>query len=142
VTSPTVSDAQPAPRVGALVRRLAIRVVNISAVGCLLESTLPVEEGTVALLAMEIGGRRYVDPVRITRVVRRAGGIWAYRLGAELLTLTPPSGATLRRVALLEGAELPVPGRARTTSSAGEMAAGGSHSVSAVADTQEPQRKD
>ena len=119
----TACEPRTGPRVGALVRRLAIRVVNISSVGCLLESTLPVEEGTVALLALHIGGRRCVDAVRITRVVRLAGGVWAYRLGAELLALTPPNGATLRRVALLEGAEL-AHAEARTTSAAKETAGG------------------
>jgi hypothetical protein len=110
-------------RLGALVRRLAIRVVDISAVGCLLESTQPIDAGTVALLALQIGGRRYVDPIRITRSVRLTGGIWTYRFGAEMLTLSPPGVATLRRVALLEGADLVVPGASRTTSPAGETAA-------------------
>src|SRR5918994_4065986 len=114
-------DAPSALRLAALVRRLPIRVVDISAVGCLLESAQPVDAGTVALLALQIGGRRYVDPVRITRVVRLSGGIWAYRFGAEMLTLTPPGEQTLRRVALLEGADLVVPPPARTTSTAGEM---------------------
>jgi len=113
-----------APRLGSLVRRLPVRVVDISAVGCLLESAQPVDAGTVALLALHIGGRRYVDPVRITRAVRLSGGIWAYRFGAEMLTLTPPSVATLRRVALLEGAELVVPPPTRTTSPADETHAG------------------
>jgi hypothetical protein len=102
----TNSQERPAPRVGSLVRRLPIRVVNMSAAGCLLESAQPVDTGTVALLALQIGDRRYVDPVRITRSVQRAGGIWVYGLGAEMLTLSPPSAATLRRVALLEEAEL------------------------------------
>jgi hypothetical protein len=109
-------ETQPFPRLGALVRRLAIRVVNISAVGCLLESPQPVDVGTVAVLGLRIGERRYVDPIRISRLVRLSGGIWAFRLGAEFLTLTPPSAATLRRMALLEGADLVVPAGTRTTS--------------------------
>lgn len=137
----TVSDSCMVRRVGALVRRLAIRVVNISPVGCLLESTLPVEEGTVALLALHVGGRRYVDAVRITRVVRLKGGIWTYRLGAELLTLAPPSGATLRRVALLQGAEL-AGAEARTTSAAEEMAAGGADATPIVGIDAGPQPND
>ena len=115
-------EKRTAPRLGALVRRLPIRVVDISAVGCLLESALPVEAGTVALLTLQIGGKRYVDPVRITRSIRLSGGIWAYRFGADLLTLAPPSEPTLRRIALLESAELVVAGT-RTTSSACEMPA-------------------
>ena len=110
-----------APRLGALVRRLPIRVVDISPVGCLLESALSLDAGTVALLALQIGGRRYLDPIRITRSVRLSGGIWAYRFGAEMLTLAPPSVQTLRRVALLEGADLVMPAQTRTTSTGGEM---------------------
>jgi len=122
VTRPeTASEDRTAPRVGALVRRMPIRVVDISAVGCLIECPQPVDAGTVALLALQIGGRRYVDAVRITRSVQLSGGIWAYRFGAEMLTLTPPGEQTLRRVALLEGADLAVPARARTTSTVGEM---------------------
>ena len=101
-----------APRVGSLVRRFPIRVVDISAAGCLLESALPVEPGTVAMLALQIAGRRYVDPVRITRVVRLSGGIWAYRFAVDLLA-SPPSAKTLRRLAHLEGAELFAPASSR-----------------------------
>jgi hypothetical protein len=122
MTPLTVPSAEgTALRLGALVRRLPIRVVDISAVGCLLESALPVDAGTVALLALQIGGRRYVDAIRITRSVRLSGGIWTYRFGAEMLALTPPSVHTLRRVALLEGADLVVAAAARTTSTVGEM---------------------
>lgn len=126
------AETRTAPRVGALVRRLPIRVVNISAAGCLLESTLPVDAGTVALVALQIGGRRCVDPVRITRSVRLSGGIWAYRFGADLLNLAPPSELTLRRVALLESAELPVAGT-RTTSPAGEPPEGDMRTTSGAA---------
>jgi hypothetical protein len=119
----TNSQERSALRVGSLVRRLPIRVVNMSAAGCLLESAQPVDTGTVALLALQIGDRRYVDPVRITRSVQKAGGVWVYGLGAEMLTLSPPSEATLRRVALLEDAELVISPPTASSSSAEQNAA-------------------
>jgi hypothetical protein len=72
---------------GVVVRRVAVRVVDMSASGCLLESHVRLAEGAVGTLHLTVDGRRYRETLRIARVASTAGRSGAYQAGAQFLTL-------------------------------------------------------
>ena len=84
--------------IGVLTRETRVRLVNISASGCLLETTLRLEPGTVGQLKVVIDGDTFGDAVRVARVqqVHGAGAEW--HLGAEFLWTTHPGSRSLRRM--------------------------------------------
>lgn len=81
--------------VAVLGREVAVRLLNISGSGCLVESSSHVPEGTAASLTVAFGGRDYSDDVRITRC-QEIPGSSRYRLGAEFLWTTRPGPRSLR----------------------------------------------
>ena len=72
---------------GVVVRRVAVHVVDLSATGCLLESSVRLSEGAVGTLHLTVDGRRYRETLRISRVASTAGRSGAYQAGAQFLTL-------------------------------------------------------
>ena len=84
--------------VGVLTREVRVRLVNISASGCLIESSSRLELGTAGDLRIRVGGDRTPTDVRIARVqqVQGAGSTW--HVGAEFLWTTQPGTRSLRRV--------------------------------------------
>jgi fatty acid-binding protein DegV len=84
--------------VGVLTREVRVRLVNISASGCLVESTTRLEPGTAGDLRIRIGGELYADDVRITRVQQMQGAGSTWHVGAEFLWTTQPATRSLRRV--------------------------------------------
>ncbi len=84
--------------VGVLTRETRVRLVNISASGCLVESNSRLDPGISGALTIRVDGETYADDVRITRVqqVHGAGAMW--HVGAEFLWTTQPGPASLRRV--------------------------------------------
>ncbi len=93
MTDPSTSRHAP----GVLVRRLSIRVLEISRAGCLIESAAPLVEGTVGLLDLDMSGRRRIEAFRICRTEVREGASPAYRAAAQFLTIAAPSEHTLRQ---------------------------------------------
>ena len=75
-----------------------MRLVNISASGCLIESSTRLEPGTAGDLRIRSAASTYADDVRIARVqqVQGAGSTW--HVGAEFLWTTQPGTRSLRRV--------------------------------------------
>ena len=71
---------------GVVVRRVAVRVVDLSATGCLLESSVRLNEGAVGTLHLTVDGRRYRETLRIARVASTAGR-GTNQAGAQFLTL-------------------------------------------------------
>ena len=80
-------------------RQIGVRVLDVSASGCLLESDCDVPVGTVGSLSLEANGRQYVDPIRVTRAQAIPGGGERHLLGAEFVWLTLPSPTSVRRLA-------------------------------------------
>jgi hypothetical protein len=72
---------------GVVVRRVAVRVVDLSASGCLLESSVRLSEGAVGTLHLTVDGRRYQETLRVSRLAATAGRSRPYRVGAQFLTL-------------------------------------------------------
>ncbi len=78
---------QPRMR-GALVRDVPVRVLDVSAGGCLMETGGPVNHGTAGELHVTINGEEHADTLRVCRcsLVRGAGSM--FRLGAEFGPMT------------------------------------------------------
>jgi hypothetical protein len=84
--------------VAVLGRDVAVRLMNISNSGCMIQSETRLAEGTTGTLRLTYGGADYVDDVRIVRCqVPNAGDHW-YRLGAQFLWTSNPGERSLRRV--------------------------------------------
>ena len=84
--------------VAVLGRDIAVRLMDISNSGCLLQSETRLAEGTTGTLRLSYGGVDYVDDVRIMRCQIPNGGDSWFRLGAQFLWTTTPGEHSLRRV--------------------------------------------
>jgi hypothetical protein len=107
--------AQPAPRggfggvhvspnrrlIGALIRRVPVRVVEASTGGCVFESPFAVSEGTVGFVQMRTATRDCSEAVRVRRMSETSDPAWAYRMAAEFLTIGPVSLDSLRGLATI-----------------------------------------
>lgn len=87
--------------VAVLGRAVSVRLVQISRSGCLLECSHSMPAGTVAMLSLNIDGRRYSDEVRVSRSQLVAGAGERYEVGVEFLWLHPPLERSLRQFAAL-----------------------------------------
>jgi hypothetical protein len=85
--------------VGVLARDVPVRVMNVSGSGCLVETTLRIDEGTTATLRVRIDGQEHRDPVQIMWCHRLAGSGETWRVGAEFLWTDVPDRRSLRRLA-------------------------------------------
>lgn len=90
---------QPDELMGVLARDVDVRLLNVSASGCLVESRQRVEAGTAGTLRLHTGADEYCDDVLVTRCHEVQGAGATYHLGVEFLWTTPPGGGSLRRVA-------------------------------------------
>jgi hypothetical protein len=81
---------------GVLTREIHVRVVNCSASGCLIESHVRLDPGTVVALRLFIDGRAFADDVQVVRcrTIEGAGSI--YHVGLQYLWSTPLSRDSLR----------------------------------------------
>jgi PilZ domain-containing protein len=84
--------------VAVLGRDVAVRLVDISNSGCLIQSETRLAEGTTGTLRLSYDGVDYVDDVRIVRCQAPTVGDNWFRLGAQFLWTTHPSERSLRRV--------------------------------------------
>jgi len=75
------------PLMGALTRRVPVRLVEMSRTGCLCESPAQVEEGRVGFLGLRNTHGRRVEAVRICRAWRTGEGLWPQRLALQFLTI-------------------------------------------------------
>jgi hypothetical protein len=82
--------------VATLTTDLRVRVLNVSAAGCLVETSRPLEVGTVATLQLAFAGGDFEDTVQIVRCQEITGAGAVYHVGTTFLTTTPPSIESLR----------------------------------------------
>lgn len=87
--------------IGAVIRRVPVRLLQISVSGCVWETPVPLDAGTVGFVEMQSAQGRHSEAVRLLNSSRSAGAVWQYRTAAEFLTLGPPSPESLRGVATL-----------------------------------------
>jgi hypothetical protein len=84
-------------RLAVLVRELAVRLVNCSRGGCLLEVDKALDPGTVGTLSLVIDGHELVDHVLVMRCQAIAGAGPLHHVGARLLWVETPTAHTIRR---------------------------------------------
>jgi hypothetical protein len=84
--------------VAVLGRDVAVRLVDISGSGCLVQSETRITEGTTGTLRLSYDGADYVDDVRVVRCQAPVAGDGWYRIGAQLLWTSHPGARSLRRV--------------------------------------------
>ncbi len=84
--------------VAVLGREVSVRLLDISASGCLLESASRLVLGSTGSLLVNFEGKEYVDDVRIMRCRQFEGSSGAYHIGAEFLWTNTPHDRSLRRV--------------------------------------------
>jgi hypothetical protein len=86
------------PALGVVVRRVPVRVCDVSTSGCLLESGDVLPEGAVGLLEIAVNGTRHTETLRICRSMRIPGRSGGWRSGATFLALSAPAPASVRNV--------------------------------------------
>ena len=84
--------------VAVLGREVSVRLLDISASGCLLESASRLVLGSTGSLLVNFEGKDYVDDVRIMRCLQFEGSSGTYQIGAEFLWTNTPHDRSLRRV--------------------------------------------
>lgn len=82
---------------GVLARELHVRVLNCSPSGCLLETSAPMEVGTVGSLQLDIEGRALLDHFMVVRCQPIAGAGALYHIGARFLWIGPMTEDTVRQ---------------------------------------------
>jgi hypothetical protein len=88
-----------------LTRELYIRVVDVSASGCLLESRRRLGVGTVARLTLKLGSVEYADDVEVVRC-QPIEGASVYHIGVRFLWTSPRHELSIRHAVARHTAEL------------------------------------
>ena len=65
-----------------------VRVVDISASGVLLHSTLPLDVGSQGALRLSLAGKPFAADVLVQRVVGSDGPAEGYRIGAKFVSIS------------------------------------------------------
>lgn len=95
------------PVVAAISRRVPVRLVEVSASGCIWDTPALLDEGSVGFVEVRTPGRQQTEAVRILRSLRAVGSTWPYRMAVEFLTLAPLSPDSLRGVAAVVATGVP-----------------------------------
>jgi hypothetical protein len=105
---PALSASMAARRlIGAVIRRVPVRMTEVSLSGCLWETPVPLDAGSVGFVEMQSAHGRRSEAVRVMHSSRLPGAVWQYQAAAEFLTLGPPSLESLRGVATIIAARRP-----------------------------------
>ncbi len=111
------------PSVAALVRKVPVRVLDVSRSGCRLESARRLDSGVCGQLVVKLDGRLRMQDVRVARCQAREGAGDVYQVGAELLRTRRLTDRSVRmgvRRFIGEAVTAPGPGRALLATSAPE----------------------
>ena len=88
-------DASRPHDLATLATDIRVRVLNVSAAGCLLETSRELEIGTVATLRLTFEGGDFEDTVQVVRC-QEIKGAAVYQVGTAFLTTAAPSIESLR----------------------------------------------
>jgi hypothetical protein len=94
----TMTPAPQMPALGILIRRIPVRVHDVSSTGCLLESLDSLPEGSVGQLEIHFNDTTHQEPLRICRSSSVPGSAWPWRSGAQFLSLTAPLPSSVRNI--------------------------------------------
>lgn len=89
---------------GAVIRRVPVRITEVSPSGCLWESPSSLDDGTVGWIDIRAAQQHHSEAVRVVRTRRFDGSMWPYHTAVEFLTLGPLSPESFRGVAALAAA--------------------------------------
>ena len=92
-TAPVAPTVRPA----ALARDFQARILNCSPSGCLLETNVRIEVGTVGTIHFVIDGRELTDEIQVVRCQAIEGAGALYQIGARFLWTVAPGRGTLRQ---------------------------------------------
>ena len=107
-----VREKAPRHEVASVSTDIRVRVLNVSAAGCLIETRRPLEVGSVATLRINFAGGDFEDTVQIVRCHEITGAGTTFHLGATFLTTAAPSKRIWTwRSAWRSGAALPSGGK-------------------------------
>jgi hypothetical protein len=90
------SKEPPEDQPARLIRNDAVRVLNCSAAGCLLEATHRAVVNSVAVLHVSFGDKMFDDLVQVVRCVAISDGGNFYHIAIRFLSVAPPYASTLR----------------------------------------------
>lgn len=97
--APTLPPPATLPAIGVLIRRVPVRIHDVSTTGCLLESFDALGEGAVGQLEVHFNDITHQEPIRICRSSNVTGTAWPWRSGAHFLSLTAPLASSVRNIA-------------------------------------------
>ena len=86
-----------ADRMVLLGRDFQAHIVNFSPNGCLLQTNLPLDVGTVGTLRFVLDGREFSDDVQVVRCQAIEGASSQYQVGAKFLWTMANGSESLRR---------------------------------------------
>lgn len=93
--------------VAVLGREVPVRLLDISASGCLFESSMRLEVGSHGSLRVTYEDQEFSDDVRVMRCQSFNGSSGLYQVGAEFLWTMTPTDRSLRMILpRLQGASL------------------------------------
>jgi hypothetical protein len=95
----TLPPPSALPAIGVLIRRVPVRIHDVSTTGCLLESFDALGEGAVGQLEIHFNDITHQEPIRICRSSNVTGTAWPWRSGAHFLSLTAPLTSSVRNIA-------------------------------------------
>ena len=81
--------------VAGLTTELRVRLLNVSAQGCLVETKTPLEIGTAATLRLALSGGEFEDTMQVVRC-QEITGAGVYHVGLTILATSPASMQSLR----------------------------------------------
>jgi PilZ domain len=87
---------------GILTREFDVRIIDVSASGCLIETARRMEIGTVGALRLRVGNAEYLDVVQVVRHQPLAGAGSTCRVGVKFLSTTPRGAGSIRHAVATE----------------------------------------
>jgi len=91
------ATASASGRIGSVMRELPVKLVDLSASGCLVESPVRITEGAVGWLSVNSQHTQHHEIVRVCRSDWRTERFWPCMAGIEFLTLEATRSDALRR---------------------------------------------
>jgi PilZ domain-containing protein len=89
-----------------LTRELSVRIIDVSASGCLIETNRKFEVGTVGRLRLQFGPGEYDDDIEVVRCQAIHGAGSLYRVGLRFLWTTPRREGSIRQAVTVYTAEV------------------------------------
>jgi len=84
-------------QMGVLSKEFALRLLNCSSSGCLLETTSRIENGTIGTLRLTLEGAELTEDIQVVRCQKLAGAGSLYHVGAKFLWTQRPAPNSLRQ---------------------------------------------